>query len=212
MPQENATGEWKRRATPSKTTTTSSNHRHSSSTHSSSKTHHSKSKHVSKSHSSRSHDDGKTKGKDIAVPELTESLQQTSLDEVNRWDERLQNPTKFISSKTQGEFEKSNKSMSFQCLHFESNCSCFTDYKLQHSREFKNFRVRRIASLAMIVPDTDSTQMFKILWSEPQGSAPAGGSNSVISVVAHKTKHGTVFEKVRRFLIVDGRKGHCICL
>lgn len=50
--------------------------------------------------------------------------------------------------------------------------------------------------------------MFKVLWSEPEGSG--GGTHD--SFRKH-TKYGEVFHaKVRRFVIVKAMKGHCICL
>ncbi|KAB8301554.1 hypothetical protein EYC80_003399 [Monilinia laxa] len=50
-------------------------------------------------------------------------------------------------------------------------------------------------------------KVFKVLWSEPTGSARGGTIKSV------REKHGEeIHAKVRRFVIVDRRRGHCLCL
>lgn len=55
-------------------------------------------------------------------------------------------------------------------------------------------------------------QIFKVLWTEPKGhGGNQVGADSEYSV--KKGKYGeTHHEKIRRFLIVDLREGHCLCL
>ena len=53
-------------------------------------------------------------------------------------------------------------------------------------------------------------QLFKVLWAEPAGN---NGSNTGDSEWSVRSRgRGEQFEKVRRFVIVDRREGHCICL
>lgn len=55
---------------------------------------------------------------------------------------------------------------------------------------------------------TDAQQVFKVLWSEPTGS-----TGTVITGMVKKAKHGEyAYHSIRRFVIVDPRQGHCICL
>ncbi|APA05266.1 hypothetical protein sscle_01g000360 [Sclerotinia sclerotiorum 1980 UF-70] len=64
------------------------------------------------------------------------------------------------------------------------------NYKVHQKREFKFGRV------------------FKVLWSEPSGEARGGTITSV-----RRQKHGEdLYAKVRRFVIIDHRRGHCLCL
>jgi hypothetical protein len=49
--------------------------------------------------------------------------------------------------------------------------------------------------------------VFKVLWSEPTGS----GGTEITERGARECKDG-IFQKQRRFVIVDTRKGHSICL
>jgi hypothetical protein len=55
--------------------------------------------------------------------------------------------------------------------------------------------------------------VFKVLWSEPLGE-PSGGYESDVSVTTiADAKYGQeVFHKIRRFVVVNDRKGHCVCL
>ncbi|KAA8572079.1 hypothetical protein EYC84_002004 [Monilinia fructicola] len=50
-------------------------------------------------------------------------------------------------------------------------------------------------------------KVFKVLWSEPTGSARGG------TVVSSRLKYGEeIHAKVRRFVIVNPKRGHCLCL
>ncbi|KAJ8071907.1 hypothetical protein OCU04_002214 [Sclerotinia nivalis] len=63
------------------------------------------------------------------------------------------------------------------------------NYKVHGKREFKFGRV------------------FKVLWSEPSGNASGGTFWSV------RQKHGEeIYAKVRRFVVIHHRSGHCLCL
>ena len=53
-------------------------------------------------------------------------------------------------------------------------------------------------------------QAFKVLWSEPNGGNDNDGSHNTISV--RDTRNGPVHAKVRRFVIINPMKGHCLCL
>ncbi len=55
--------------------------------------------------------------------------------------------------------------------------------------------------------DANSQQIFKVLWSEPNGTGGTEITERVPAALGENAHH-----KVRRFLIVDPRKGHCICL
>ncbi|KAH6668951.1 hypothetical protein B0J14DRAFT_657959 [Halenospora varia] len=73
----------------------------------------------------------------------------------------------------------------------------FANYKVHPQKEFQWGR------------------LFKVIWSEPEGSTaekaektkPGPGSESF-----RDGRHGRVFKKTRRFLIVDAKQGHCICM
>ena len=54
-------------------------------------------------------------------------------------------------------------------------------------------------------------QVFKVLWAEPPGNTGSTAGDSEWS--ERSGKYGQkVHEKVRRFVIIDRRDGHCICL
>ncbi|KAF7900667.1 uncharacterized protein EAF01_007969 [Botrytis porri] len=50
-------------------------------------------------------------------------------------------------------------------------------------------------------------RVFKVLWSEPTGNARGGTMVSVRKKLGEE-----IHAKVRRFVVVDPRKGHCLCL
>ncbi|TGO20990.1 hypothetical protein BPAE_0250g00020 [Botrytis paeoniae] len=81
-----------------------------------------------------------------------------------------------------GNLGKDKRSM--QHRNFDPN------YKVHSAREFTFGRV------------------FKVLWSEPSGSSVGGGKFS-----SHGKEHGEmIFAHVRKFVIIDYRRGHCLCL
>lgn len=48
-----------------------------------------------------------------------------------------------------------------------------------------------------------------MLWAEPTGDGDTGGT----AISERENKFGEVFiKKVRRFVVIDKRRGHCICL
>lgn len=52
-------------------------------------------------------------------------------------------------------------------------------------------------------------KVFKMLWAEPTGDGDTGGT----AISERENKFGEVFiKKVRRFVVIDKRRGHCICL
>ncbi|KAF7936507.1 uncharacterized protein EAE97_007873 [Botrytis byssoidea] len=66
------------------------------------------------------------------------------------------------------------------------------NYKVHSAREFKFGKV------------------FKVLWSEPSGSTAGGGGGTVWS---QREVHGEmIYAKVRRFVIIHPKQGHCLCL
>jgi len=71
------------------------------------------------------------------------------------------------------------------------------------------------SSMGPMTMGSDNLQVFKVLWSEPTGTdgkeskEMQGGT----LVSERQTKFGQTFtRKVRRFTVIDNRKGHCICL
>jgi hypothetical protein len=83
------------------------------------------------------------------------------------------------------------------------------------ARDFKFGKVRAHATRRE--PYTNYVKVFKILWSEPRGVAGTQISEtrsmSATQISQRVGKWGQMFtEKVRRFVIIDCRKGHCICL
>ncbi|TVY93861.1 hypothetical protein LAWI1_G001880 [Lachnellula willkommii] len=62
-------------------------------------------------------------------------------------------------------------------------------------------------------------KVFKVLWTEPKGNGQGKGGNSSYTEDTHSVrliKRGKYeeehFEKVRRFVIISQKRGHCICL
>lgn len=59
------------------------------------------------------------------------------------------------------------------------------------------------------------SKVFKVLWSEPQGSGGGrgDGSSNPETLTEGVNKYGEKsFQKVRRFVIIRPLSGHCICL
>ncbi|KAF7956934.1 hypothetical protein EAE96_004258 [Botrytis aclada] len=53
-------------------------------------------------------------------------------------------------------------------------------------------------------------KVFKVLWSEPSGSTAGGAGGTVLS---RREVHGeAIYAKVRRFVIISPKQGHCLCL
>ncbi|KAF7901326.1 hypothetical protein EAF00_003547 [Botryotinia globosa] len=68
------------------------------------------------------------------------------------------------------------------------------NYRVHSAREFKFGKV------------------FKVLWSEPSGST-AGGGGGGGTVWSQREVHGeAIYAKVRRFVIIYPKQGHCLCL
>lgn len=61
-----------------------------------------------------------------------------------------------------------------------------------------------------------SWQVFKVLWSEPQGGNTTNATalpTDITDYTLGKTKYGEkVHSKVQRFVIVAADDGHCQCL
>jgi len=56
-------------------------------------------------------------------------------------------------------------------------------------------------------------KVFKVLWTEPSGDGGGYDTSYDSEISVRNGKHGEKhYEKVRRFVIVDPREGHCICL
>ncbi|KAK0118622.1 hypothetical protein ONS96_011712 [Cadophora gregata f. sp. sojae] len=72
----------------------------------------------------------------------------------------------------------------------------YPDYKVHKAYEFRWGRV------------------FKVIWVEPKGQGgQAASEDSDASYTQGENRDGTTqFQKVRRFVIINARKGHCICL
>jgi hypothetical protein len=49
------------------------------------------------------------------------------------------------------------------------------------------------------------SQVFKVIWSEPPGEGRLTGGTKI-------SVRGEKFQKVRRFVIINAKNGHCICL
>ncbi|KAF7879852.1 uncharacterized protein EAF02_008022 [Botrytis sinoallii] len=70
----------------------------------------------------------------------------------------------------------------------------------EHRNFDPNYKVHRAREFAF-------GRVFKVLWSEPTGNA---GGGTIMSI---RQKHGEeIHAKVRRFVVVDPRRGHCLCL
>lgn len=82
------------------------------------------------------------------------------------------------------------------------------DYKVHREKDFWYGRVRRHVC-EVVFHVLTSEKVFKVLWSEPEGSGGTGGGTEM----SYRKKHGEeIHAKVRRFIIIKPGRGHCICL
>ncbi|KAH6688847.1 hypothetical protein BKA61DRAFT_500631, partial [Leptodontidium sp. MPI-SDFR-AT-0119] len=55
-------------------------------------------------------------------------------------------------------------------------------------------------------------QVFKVMWAEPKGSSAQEADSDASYTQRQTANGGTDFQKVRRFIIINPMRGHCICL
>lgn len=89
-----------------------------------------------------------------------------------------------------------------------------TPIRVQTSRK-QGVQARICASPAsMVCSDTNSDQVFKVVWTEPEGNGNGRGraKQSNFSYVTD-AKHGELaYTSIRRFVIYKTRQGHSLCL